>query len=133
MDLSRDRDTGRDLMAMRADAGAPRRVQWVRFGTQWRTASQEAVSLYRCLAQSRTEPRQHNAAYPLGIVPDPAVTVSAIAVTLILSVGHVLAAGRHTAYAGGLPPRMQTMPPGRTESQWRRPHRAAGPLARVVP
>ena len=53
------------------------------------------------------------------------------AVMVILSAGDVLAAGRHTAYAGSWPPRLQAMLRGQTESH-RRPDRAAGPLAGVV-
>jgi len=131
MDLSRDRDTGRDLMAMRAHVGAPRRVQWVPSGTQWRTGSEGGV-LLPVQAQSCTGPKRQAAAYQRGLVVDPAITVSAIAVTVILSVGEVLTAGRDTAYAGSWPPRFQATPPGQTESH-RRPDQAAGPLARVVP
>lgn len=131
MYLGRDRHGARALMAMRAHAGAPRRVQWVRSGTQWLIGSVGGMFL-PVQAQSCTEPRQRAAAYQRGLVVDPAITVSALAVTVILSVGGVLTAGGHTAYAGCWPPWLQAMLRGQTES-YRRPNRAAAPLARVVP
>lgn len=131
MDRSRNRDTARALRAMCANAGAPSRMQWVPYGLQWRTGSEGGVLLL-VREQSCTESRQRAAAYPRGLVVDPAVTVSAMAATIFLSVGEVLAAGRRTAYAGSWPPRSQAMLRGQPESH-RRPARAAGPLARVVP
>lgn len=130
MYLGRDRDAARDVVVMRAHAGALRCMQWVRSGTQWRTGSEGGV-LLPVQAQAVLNPGS-GLRRTSGLVVNPAITVSALAVTVILGVGEFLTAGRHTAYAGSWPPWLQAMLRGPTEPH-RRPNRAAGPLARVVP